>query len=179
MVIGRRDVGAGIVPTRKGRPRATALLGSPLGLAFRLQRGALIAWTIGMFVFGAMLSTLVIEAERMMKALDVYAAYFAGMGSASLMETFLAGYLVFVAITAAGQALQALSQARYEESSGHAEAILAGSVSRYRWAGSHVAAALIGNAIVLAAAGVGAGASYALAIGDASQFWPVVLGMLI
>lgn len=179
VVIGRRDVGAGIVPTRKGRPRATALLVSPLGLAFRLQRGALIAWAIGMFVFGAMLGTLVIEAERMMEALDVYAAYFAGMGNATMMETFLAGYLVFVAITAAGQALQALSQVRSEESSGHAEAILAGSVSRYRWAGSHVAAAMIGNAIVLGAAGVGAGATYAWAIDDASQFWPVVLGMLI
>ncbi len=178
-VIERRDVGAGVLPTRKGRPRAGGLLVRPIGLALRLQRGSLIAWTIGMFVFGAMLGSLVMEAERMLEALDVYAAYFGDLGSATLMETFLAGYLVFVAITAAGQALQAISQLRSEESKGHAEALLAGSVSRTRWLGSHVVAALLGNLFVLGAAGVGAGATYAVAIEDASAFWPVVAGMLI
>jgi len=177
-VIDRRDLGAGVVATRKGHPRGSTALVRPLGLAFRLQRGALIAWAVGMGVFGAMLGTLVLEAERMLETLDVYAAYFGDMGGASLMETFLSGYLVFVAITAAGQALQAISQLRPEESSGHAEALLAGSVTRGRWAGSHVVATLLGNFLVLGAAGAGAGATYAMAIEDSSSFLPVLLGML-
>ncbi|HET6497839.1 MAG TPA: hypothetical protein VFH17_02125 [Coriobacteriia bacterium] len=178
-VIERRDVGAGVLPTRKGRPRASAALASPLGLAFRLQRGALTAWTVGMFVFGATLGSLVLEGERMLEALgDAYAVYFGDVGDATLMETFLAGYLVFVAVTAAGHALQAVSQIRSEEASGHAEAQLAGSLGKGRWAASHVGAALLGNVLVLAAAGAGTGATYALAIEDASQFWPVLLAML-
>ena len=177
-VIERRDFGAGVVPTRKGHPRGSTALTRPLGLAFRLQRGAFIAWAVGMLVFGAMLGSLVQEAERMLEALDVYAAYFGAMGDAPLVEVFLSGYLVFVAITAAGQALQASLQVRSEESKGHAETLLAGSVSRSRWAASHVLAALLGNLLVLGAAGVGAGATYALVTGDASRFWPVVLGML-
>ena len=36
-----------------GRATASAALGSPLGLAWRLQRGALIGWTLGLFVLGA------------------------------------------------------------------------------------------------------------------------------
>ncbi len=39
----RRDLGGGVIADRPGRPEASPLLGSPLGLAFRLQRASLIA----------------------------------------------------------------------------------------------------------------------------------------
>src|SRR5699024_8083674 len=41
---GRRDLGAGLLATPHGPPRARWGLGSPHGLAVRLQRGAVLGW---------------------------------------------------------------------------------------------------------------------------------------
>src|SRR5699024_11047158 len=49
---GRRDVGAGLVPSRPGPARASALLSAPAGLALRQQRSALLWWSIGLFLGG-------------------------------------------------------------------------------------------------------------------------------
>ena len=54
-LLARRDVGAGLLPDRPGRPAATPHLRTALALAFRLQRGGLLAWSVGMFVVGLVL----------------------------------------------------------------------------------------------------------------------------
>ena len=177
-LIAHRDVGAGLLPTRKGHPRASAFLVRPMGLALRLQRGSLIAWAVGLFVFGAMIGSLAIEAQRMLEALDVYKDYFTTTAGANLVETFLAAYMSFIAMTAIGYALQSITQLRTEESKGRVEPLLAGSLSRTRWAASQIGATFIGSLIVLGAAGVGAGMTYSASIGDESQFLPVLGAML-
>jgi ABC-2 type transport system permease protein len=48
----RRDLGAGVLATRLGPATAPAWLRSPLALAWRLQRGALLGWAIGAAVAG-------------------------------------------------------------------------------------------------------------------------------
>src|SRR5207244_9266499 len=48
----RRDHGAGLVAPRPGRSVAAPTLGHPLGLAMRLQRGALMGWGAGILVTG-------------------------------------------------------------------------------------------------------------------------------
>ena len=45
-----RDQGAGLIPARPGSPRAGPWLRGPLGLAWRLQRGGLAGWALGLFV---------------------------------------------------------------------------------------------------------------------------------
>ena len=47
----RRDLGAGILPPRPGPARGR--LGTPLALAWRLQRGALSGWAVGFAILGA------------------------------------------------------------------------------------------------------------------------------
>ena len=51
----RRDLGSGLLPTRPGRATAARSLRGPLGLAWRLQRGSLIAWTLGFTALGGIL----------------------------------------------------------------------------------------------------------------------------
>ncbi|MGH8791670.1 MAG: ABC transporter permease, partial [Stackebrandtia sp.] len=48
----RRDVGAGLRQPRGGAADAPRWLSGPLGLAWRLQRGTLIAWACGLALFG-------------------------------------------------------------------------------------------------------------------------------
>ncbi len=54
----RRDLGAGILPPRLGPATATPGLRTPLALAWRLQRGTLLAWAIASTAFGAGLAAL-------------------------------------------------------------------------------------------------------------------------
>jgi ABC-2 type transport system permease protein len=52
-----RDLGEGLLPVRPGRPEAAGWLRSPLALAWRLQRGALLGWAIGFVLAGAVLGS--------------------------------------------------------------------------------------------------------------------------
>ena len=47
-LLARRDVGAGMLAERPGPPSAGALLHGVFGLAWRLNRGSLILWTVGL-----------------------------------------------------------------------------------------------------------------------------------
>ncbi|WP_205650677.1 ABC transporter permease [Actinoplanes solisilvae] len=53
VLLDRRDFGLGLIPSRPGRPVASRALGNPFGLAWRLQRGALIGWVAGLALLGA------------------------------------------------------------------------------------------------------------------------------
>src|SRR5690606_12656076 len=48
----RRDLGAGLVPARPGPAEASASLGSVVGLTWRLQRGSILGWSVGLFTMG-------------------------------------------------------------------------------------------------------------------------------
>jgi ABC-2 type transport system permease protein len=52
-VFERRDIGAGVMADRPGPERAGPGLRSGLGLAWRLQRGAVLGWAGGLWFFGA------------------------------------------------------------------------------------------------------------------------------
>src|SRR5689334_16897354 len=58
VLLQRRDLGSGLWAARPGPSRAAASLGSPLGLAWRLQRGALLGWTIGYAVLGLVVGSI-------------------------------------------------------------------------------------------------------------------------
>ena len=48
----RRDIGSGVLAARPGPARASRSLGSPVGLAWRLQRGAVLGWALGLAFTG-------------------------------------------------------------------------------------------------------------------------------
>ena len=60
VVFDHRDYGSGLWAARPGPEHASAWLQSGLGLAWRLQRGSLVSWTIGMFLGGAGLADIMI-----------------------------------------------------------------------------------------------------------------------
>lgn len=54
----RRDVGMGLLADRPGPARASAALLSPLGLAWRLQRGTVLGWTVTITAFGLLVGSI-------------------------------------------------------------------------------------------------------------------------
>ena len=164
----RRDLGAGLLPPRRGPARGA--LGSPLALAWRLQRGALAGWAAGFTILGAAFGSIAQDIGDVIgDSPEVRDALRRLGGAESLADTYLAATLQILALIAAGYAVAATLRLRAEETSGRAEPLLATAVSRTRWALGHAAVALGGTAALLFAAGLAAGVAHALQTGDAGQ----------
>jgi ABC-2 type transport system permease protein len=173
----RRDLGAGVLATRLGPATAPAWLRSPLALAWRLQRGALLGWAIGAAVAGLSFGVLAQDMAQFAAEDPETAKMLATLGGAgSITDIYLAAILSWIGLLAAGYAVQAILRLRSEEAELRAEPVLATSVSRVGWAGSHLLVAAVGAAVVLASGGLVAGLAHGLRSGDLAGQLPRVLG---
>jgi ABC-2 type transport system permease protein len=166
----RRDLGSGLLPTRPGRATAARSLRGPLGLAWRLQRGSLIAWTLGFAALGGILGGIAeggVEVIRDNPKLEVVVGRLGG--SSGIADTYFAAIMGLLGLVAAGYAIGAALKLRGEETSGRVEPVLASPVSRVRWAWSHLTFAILGPALLLGAAGIAAGLAYGLSTGDVGR----------
>jgi ABC-2 type transport system permease protein len=165
----RRDVGAGLVQPRPGRPTAAPSLGSPLGLALRLQRGSLIGWSVGLLVLGGTYGSVGDQIDQFVEDNEQLADYFATYGGASLTDAFFTTSALMLALISGGFAIQAMLRAVAEEGTFRAELLLATPASRNAWLGSHLAIAVVGSVIVLGLTGLGMAVTYGTIVGDFSS----------
>ncbi len=173
----RRDVGGGLVPPRPGPPRAAAGLGTPLGIAVRLQRGSVIGWSAAMLLLGVAFGSVANDVEDFVGDNDAFEDVIARSGG-DLVKAYLSTSMLFNALVASGFAVAAILRLRSEETTLHAEPVLATPVPRDRWVASHLIVALVGSVVVLVAGGLGAGVTYGLASHDMGQV-PVLVGAAI
>ncbi|GIF74620.1 ABC transporter permease [Asanoa siamensis] len=176
-LLGRRDFGAGLVRPRPGRPSASPALGSPWGLAWRLQRGPVVGWAVGLFLLGAAYGSIGESIEQYVADNPEVAQFLPG-GAADMINAYLALTMTTLALMTAAFGVTAALRARAEETSGRAEPVLATGTSRATWLASHLSVAVGGSALVLAAAGAGQGLAYGLTVGDANQV-PRLLGVAL
>ena len=171
----RRDVGAGLLPTRPGP--ASSTLGSPLRLAWRLHRGLLAGWVGGFVALGVVLGYLAEGVGELVGDNQEMKDIFARMGGATgLIDSYLGGMLGLLGMIAGAYAIQAMLRARNEELSGRAEPLLGTAVGRLRWVGSHLLFSLLGPAVTLAASGVAMGLTHGLNVRDVGGELPRLLG---
>jgi ABC-2 type transport system permease protein len=173
----RRDLGAGVLATRLGPAAAAPWLRSPLALAWRLQRGTLLGWTIGAAVAGLSFGVIAQDMAQFASEDPETAKVLASLGgTGSITDIYLAAVLSWLALLAAGYAIQATLRLRAEEAELRAEQVLATATSRTRWAGSHLVVAAVGSAVVLGAGGLLAGLAHGIRSGDLAGELPRVLG---
>ncbi|WP_350275702.1 hypothetical protein [Kribbella sp. HUAS MG21] len=172
-LLDRRDFGEGLLSYRQGRATASWALRSPLGLAWRLQRGSIIGWTTGLFVLGVAYGSFADSVEAYVADNPEIAQYLPG-GAAEVVNSYFALVILISALLAAASAVAGAMRARHEETSGRAEPVLATKVSRRSWLGSYVAVALAGSVVAVAVAGLGHGLAYGIATSDPGQFLRLV-----
>jgi len=158
VLAGRRDLGAGLIAARPGPPRAAGWLRSPLGLAWRLQRGSLAGWAIG-FAAGAIV--LGAAAKGIGSVLDSSPQARAEIvrlgGHSGLVNAYLAIEFSLLGVIAAAYGVSAALRLSSDEAEHRAEAVLAGPVSRIRWAAAQVLMAAGGIVALMAVAGLASG----------------------
>src|SRR5450756_1943971 len=172
----RRDLGSGLLSDRRG-PAAGAL-GSPLGLAWRLQRPLLLAWTAGSAVLAFMMGSIANNVAGLLDSPAMKDILQRLGGKQGLTDAFLAAVLGLVSTIIAAYGISAVGRLRTEESAGHAESVLATATPRIGWAASHWLLALAGVAWLMLVAGVATGMGHALAIGEPGQVLPITVAAL-
>jgi ABC-2 type transport system permease protein len=176
-VAARRDLGAGLLPSRPGPATAPVSLRSPLALAWRLQRGSLAGWVAGAVVYGVVAGATAEGIQSLLGSGPAVKQALARIGGQSGMtDAYLVVSVSLIGIAAGCYAVSAVLRLRAEESAQRAEPILVTATSRVRWAGSHLVVALVGTAVMLAAGGLAAGLGYGLRAGDPGPQVPRLLG---
>jgi ABC-2 type transport system permease protein len=170
ILLDHRDLGAGLLAARPGAPGAGRMLGSPLGLAVRLQRAALLAWAVSLGLLGAVYGGLGDTVQTLFENNPQAKTFFPGATSAGLVDAYLATIFSIQALLAAAYGVSAALRARSEESSGRAEPVLATATSRAAWLGSHVTVALLGSGLLVVVSGAATALVRAASISDLGSF---------
>ena len=180
VLAGRRDIGGGLFADRPGPAVGSALLGSAWGFAWRLQRAALLGWTVGFLVLGAVIGGVATSATDLLDSKQAR-DYFQRLGGdqSNLVELFLAAELSICAVVAAAYAVQAVLRLAAEEDADRAEPVLATGVGKVRWALGHVAVAVLGTVALLLAAGLAAGLADALSAHSSARVSGILGGALV
>jgi ABC-2 type transport system permease protein len=173
----RRDLGAGLFAPRPGPARAGAALRGPAGLAWRLQRGNLAGWAVGLLATGMAVGAAARGIGSLLGTSSQLRQAFERIGGQqALTSAYLAAIMSLAGLAAAGYAVSAALRLRGEESARLAEVVLVTPTGRLRWAASQLAVVVAGTAVVLTAAGAGAGLGYGLRAGDVGTQVPRLLG---
>lgn len=169
----RRDLGAGLVQERPGPAQGN--MSSSFALAWRLQRGSLIAWTIGFVFFGFLLGSLADSLTGFLQSPRAAELIQQLGGTQALSDAFLAMEISLAGIIVAAYGISAAARMRTEETEGHAELLLSTPTSRLRWAAGHVSIALAGVLVIMLLTGLAMGISSAAATGH----WGQIGSMLV
>ena len=175
----RRDLGAGLVAARPGPPAAAPILGNPLGLAFRLQRGSLLGWGAGILVIGIAYGWIGPTVDSFIGQNKAIAEMLAPGGGGSLTDSYFASSFRLMALIATGFAIGSSMRVRSEETSMRADLVLATPVSRRRFAASHIAVACAGSVALLAVAGLATGLTYGVAGGGMQSVPRLLVAALV
>jgi ABC-2 type transport system permease protein len=175
-LLARRDVGAGLIADRPGPGTAGPGLRGPLSLAWRLDRGALILWTVGLCLYGLLVGSVVNGIGDEIGDSGVARDIVARLGGTAAMEqAFIAVAFSMLGMVAAAFATSLALRLHQEEGSQRAEPVLAGAVNRTHWLASHLVIAVIGSAAAMLIAGLVTGLTYGIAAGDVGGKLPTVL----
>lgn len=169
---GRRDVGMSFLPTRPGPAKGG--IGTAGALAWRLQRGSVLGWTLGFLVSGVVFGGMVEGAADIVGDNADTRSIIERMGGQSgITDAFLATMVGLLGMVASLYVVASVLRLHGEETSQRAEPVLAGAVGRLRWAGGHLVIAFGGAVLLMLVGGLG------LALGYGKDLGPILGACLV
>jgi ABC-2 type transport system permease protein len=146
-LVRRRDVGRGLWPERRGAATARPGLRVPAGLAWRLERGAVLGWAVALLgfglVFGALSGQLDDLGERGRE-------WYAEMGGSDrILDAYRASIVAMAGMAVAAFTVQMLLRLRTHELDGTLEPVLATRVTRTGWVLGHVVDVALASLVLL------------------------------
>ncbi len=133
-VIGRRDMGASLVADRNTAPAHTGLLGTAWTAALRLNRGALLGWTLAFAFAGLIFGNFAKPASTVLNSSDTLQRFTGELGAQQTQAAaaFMGIGFFMCAILAMVMVVGLLNTLREDEASGYLDNFLVQPVRRWR-----------------------------------------------
>ena len=154
----QRDLGAGLMTSRLGDANASKSLRGPITLLFRLQRSAVVGWSVGIFL-SVFLIGLAAHSIQDLIASSPELLVVLGGDVEKLFDGYFALLINYVSMVVAGYAISSAATMRSQEEAGFSGLVLAGRVSRWRWFFAGFVSTAVGVSILLLVGGLGLGLS--------------------
>jgi ABC-2 type transport system permease protein len=176
-LVGRRDVGQGMWPERRGAAHASPALLSPAGLVWRLQRGAFLGWAIGLLGFGLVFGTLSDQIKGLKgDATNWYATF---GGDVDLLGAYWASMMQVAGIAVTLYVVTLLLRLHHDEAQGTLEPVLGTAVSRLRWLGAYAVNALAGAMLLILVFAVAMGITGGHVLGGTASLMRDLVGAAV
>ena len=172
-LVGRRDLGTGLLAERLGRREASARLTGMVALTLRRQAGAIASWGVGIVVMGVFIGLLAGELVDFIADEPQLGQLFP-TGPQGAAASAFALYAVFLAVLAGAYAATAVAAARSEETANRGAIVLAGPVSRVRWLGAQVGVAAAAATVIMLVTGLLMGLTASATLGDETSVGDLV-----
>lgn len=174
----RRDMGAGLRPTRPGPATAPDGLGTPVGLAWRLLRGGVLAWALGAFFFAVAMGSLSGELDDMLAANPQLAEWIALAGT-DLTGEFASIILTYVLVAPLVTAVSGVLRLKAEEESGRAEQLLVAGNTRTAYLGGWLVTVALQTVALTLLSGLGVGLGVWAGTGEPERVGELVLAAVV
>ncbi|GAA4408778.1 exporter of polyketide antibiotics [Fodinibacter luteus] len=174
----RRDLGAGLVPSRAGRSTARPWLSSPAGLAAHELRGDLIAWGAGLAAFAILFGALTTTMEQALADVPMMQDWMA-LDPGAVRDSLLAAMISYFTVGTAAFAVSATLHLHHEEDAGTAAVAVVDGPGRLRWLLSWVAVVAAATVVVQVLGGLGLGIGFGIDTGDWSGALDLVVHSLV
>ncbi|MVU78341.1 hypothetical protein GPX89_13935 [Nocardia sp. ET3-3] len=151
LMLGRRDIGRGLLEVRESRSPRRLLLGSPARAALREEAPQLVFWFAGTALYALLMGSLVKTMLDFLRRTPMYTQFF---GSKLAVDSFVALLFSLIQLLAALLAVTVIVAARAEEATGRLDLVLAMPRSRSAWLSGRALLALGSAAALTAVAAV-------------------------
>ncbi|AEB29206.1 transporter [Carnobacterium sp. 17-4] len=155
----QRDINAGLLPERKGKVYASNVLKSRFGLTWRLEKGTIISWAIGVFLMSAAFGSILGDLEAYFSDFELVQVILGDDLSDSMTEQFITLLVGIMSVFAAVPAVSVLLKLKKEERLGRTENLYSRSVSRNKVMGSYYTIAFLTAVLMQLLIGLGLYAS--------------------
>jgi ABC-2 type transport system permease protein len=162
----RRDLGSGLLAARPGPSVAADWLRSAASLELRLERTALIGWTVGTLVLGAVFGSIAPTLGDFFKSDAARAALRALGGRGAIEDALLAALLHISAYVVTGFGLSVVAAAGAEEREGRTAVVLATGSARRSVFGAVLGMVVGGSLWLLLTTGLGMALGFGAQTGD-------------
>lgn len=151
----KRDINAGLLPDRKGNVHASNFLKSSLGLTWRLEKGTIISWAIGIFLMSAAFGSILGDLEAYFSDFELVQGLLPDDTTVSMSEQFIALLISIMSVFTAIPTASILLKLKKEEKLGRMEHFYSRSVSRSRIMRSYYIVAFLTSILIQVLIGLG------------------------
>ncbi|MFA7322935.1 MAG: hypothetical protein WC005_01105 [Candidatus Nanopelagicales bacterium] len=152
-----RDVGSAWTTEGLGRERAPAWLSHPQALIWRVDRGVIVGWFIGIFAMALFMGYFSGSLTEILAENPQMAELIARLSHGEPSATFTKLILVFAALGAAGFPISILVRTAVDENEGRIELMLSTRMSRVQLLRARLAEVVVGSVLLLMVVGMGVG----------------------